>query len=677
METIPDVLVFLVLWDEDYGPQKIAAHPPSSLDIDNLGAFIFTTFQYFWDSPEKAFEKANFTLPLETHARKMRVLIQTIPNPKVRGGLQPYAVAVVLPDHLPDAQLPGFDPILIEISANYARTKEVSLPSFEKRLQNFFQQIQEIPVPPVPPTTYPFSAAVEDFQAGVRTYKEGTVASALPLILKSLGRFEADANTKLVMEATYLLASFFTQLKQYNAARSYFRRLKPLAQTLSHNAYRDVAMYMEAFCAYKLEDYYGAVPLLSGVHLEANKSVNPLQYRAIYGFTLSKLGRTSEALEQLREALELSQTTGKDTPAVTQQRTQILFEMAKINYNEGIWQAERTGFQKLETYQQFLTQSLAFCDEALKLWDSLKDFSSLFTGYQVAASLLSALSRPQESIQMYENALELFEDHKLKANLLPLFDKLVQLRTRLGLHQENAKAIRKFLARASSYTFLDILSLASYQEMAGDAFANGGALAEASKEYLHALDTYQQLKQPPLEMVSLLNKMIRHFEGLSDLSRVAILRSQLRELQTAARNPAPAGIVAPSLGNVKEFWIFHTETGLLLYGMVKETRVDADLLGGFLTALQEFSLNLSRQRLDTMVIGRDQFVFHYETGRECYILSRAPARLPNAQVKSVLLKIYNRFWREYSKFLTKFSGDTSPFENFGKILATLDFSSTE
>ncbi len=78
-----------------------------------------------------------------------------------------------------------------------------------------------------------------------------------------------------------------------------------------------------------------------------------------------------------------------------------------------------------------------------------------------------------------------------------------------------------------------------------------------------------------------------------------------------------------------------------------------------------------------MVIGSDQFVFHYEVGGAIFILCRAPARLPITQVESVLAKIYDRFLREYSPFLTKFSGDTTPFESFGKVLATLDFTSIE
>ncbi len=675
-DSLPDIISFIVLWDEDYGPQKIVVQPPTPLDIDNLGAFIFTAFQYFWDASGKAFEKASFSLPLETHARKMRVLIQTIPNPKVRGGLQPYAVAVILPDHLPDGQLAIFDPVLAEIAAVYARTKDVSLLSFEKPLQNLLQQLQEIPVPPSPLASYPFSAAVEDFQAGVRIYKEGAVASALPLILKALGRFEAEANSKLVMESTYLLASIFTQMKQYRAARAFFHRLMPLAQVLSHDTYRDHAIFMEAFCAYKLDDYHGALILLSSLKLEEHRMINPLQFHFIFGICLSKLGHPSKALEQLYKALELSQTLCKDTPALIPQRTQILFEIAKINYIEGIRQAERTGFQRREKYQKFITQSLDYCNQSLKLWESLKDFASLFNGCQIAAALLTVLDRPQESIQMYEKALELFEDHQLKVNIIPLFDRLVQLHARLGLYKENGRVIRKFLAKASSYAFLDIFSLATYQEMAGDAFVNSGELEEASRDYLHALETYQRLKWPPLEMVSLLEKMVRHFERISDSSRAADVRTRLQKIQAIiAIAPVPATKIVPSLGIVKEFWVFHSETSLLLYGMTNETRVDADLLGGFLTALQEFSMNLSRQRLDSMVIGSDQFIFHHEVGGAIFILCRAPARLPITQVKSVITKIYDRFWREYSPFLTKFLGDTTPFESFGKVLATLDFTS--
>ncbi len=678
MDSIPDLIVFLTIWDEEYGPQKVATYPTSTLDIESLGALIFTAFQYFWDSPEKSFEKSNFTLPLETHGRKIRVVLQTLPNDKVRGGLQPYATSLILPDHLPDTLVAGFDPILTEIGLKYANTKEVSLPLFEKRLYDYFHQALAIPVPPEPASTYPFSAAVEDFQTGVRMLKEGAATKALPSLLKALGRFEADTNTKLTMETIYLLASSLTQVKNFQAARAYFRRLKPLAQGQAHQNYSDLATFMEAFCASKLGDHQSAADLFSSMTVEENKSINPLQFHALYGMSLSKLGCNTDAIIQLRKALELCQVPANESTSLARQRAQILYELAMLYYNDGIRQAERSGFQKSDTYRPLLTQSWEFCTEVLKIWDSLNDFSNLFHGYQILGSLLSLLDRHKEAILMYEKSLALFEEHKVRTSILPLFDKIMQLRARLGLYQENARAIRKFLAITSSYTFLDILSLASYQEMAGDAFANSGDLGEASKEYLRALEVYQQLKQPPLEMVSLLQKLVHHFERASNPSRVAEFRDKLLEIQTKVVPAAsPPATSASLIGTIKELWIFHSYTGSLLFGIVKETRVDSDLLGGFLTALQEFSLNLSRQRLDTMVIGLDRFTFHYEVSRDIYILGRAPARVLETQVKSVLLKIYNRFWREYSRFLSDFSGDTKPFESFGKILVTLDFSENE
>ncbi|MFX1382466.1 MAG: hypothetical protein ACFFBP_08460, partial [Promethearchaeota archaeon] len=126
------------------------------------------------------------------------------------------------------------------------------------------------------------------------------------------------------------------------------------------------------------------------------------------------------------------------------------------------------------------------------------------------------------------------------------------------------------------------------------------------------------------------------------------------------------------LHTIGEIWIYSTSTGVTLFSYAPETQVDQDLLGGFLTAIQQFSLELSQKEFDSMVIGNDLFMFYKEPNMEFAIFGKASNKTPPELAKRILTIIYKRFWKEYAPSINDFKGDITPFITFKDIIESLD-----
>ena len=127
------------------------------------------------------------------------------------------------------------------------------------------------------------------------------------------------------------------------------------------------------------------------------------------------------------------------------------------------------------------------------------------------------------------------------------------------------------------------------------------------------------------------------------------------------------------LADVKEIWVFSSTTGITIFTYAPETQIDHDLLGGFLTAIQQFSIELSQKEFDSMVVGDDRYMIYQETGRDFYVLGRASAKSSEDTVREILSVVFKRFWKEYAPEIKDFTGNVQVFESFKEIINTLDF----
>jgi hypothetical protein len=122
------VISFFSSWDEEIGPEIIDFYPRSNVgDLEKLAIQIFTIYQFFWDNPEKDYQKTNLTLPINKISKKARIVFDAIPNPKVRGGFQPFIVVFLLPDYFTDDQLNEYNEVMLRIAQTYVKKKEEKL----------------------------------------------------------------------------------------------------------------------------------------------------------------------------------------------------------------------------------------------------------------------------------------------------------------------------------------------------------------------------------------------------------------------------------------------------------------------------------------------------------------------------------------------------------------------
>ena len=127
------------------------------------------------------------------------------------------------------------------------------------------------------------------------------------------------------------------------------------------------------------------------------------------------------------------------------------------------------------------------------------------------------------------------------------------------------------------------------------------------------------------------------------------------------------------IDDVREVWIF-MNMGTQIFSHAPETSVDPQLFGGFLSALTNFSKELTSNYLNGMQIGNDRYTFFREEDKPIFILSRSNLTTSMDFIEKILSKIYNEFWIQYSAFLEDFDDEISRFSNFEDILEKMDFS---
>ncbi|MHA1475352.1 MAG: hypothetical protein ACTSQ5_09205 [Promethearchaeota archaeon] len=77
--------------------------------------------------------------------------------------------------------------------------------------------------------------------------------------------------------------------------------------------------------------------------------------------------------------------------------------------------------------------------------------------------------------------------------------------------------------------------------------------------------------------------------------------------------------------------------------------------------------------MESFVIGDERYAFYFEEGKTFFIIGRASVQELDTRVTKVLSALYQKFDDEYGRFLIKFTGNVSPFQNFGEIMKAIDF----
>ena len=669
-----EIIAFITMWDEDIGPVIVDFYPKYKVgDLENLAIQIFTAYQFFWDAQDFKFQATKFILPIKSINRKSKVLLDLIPNLEVRGGLQPYIISLLVPDYFSDDDLKIFDEIMLKISQQFSRNQKISLKDYYQNIKDvlLLKVVEKEPKVEVS-EFYSYTAAMEDFQAGIKLFQTKNFDEVYKILKKVLQKFEQEEHKHLIMEVLYILASLFTQKKQYNVARGYFLRLEDISRDMENEKYLETSIFMGGFCAYKNENFPKALEKFENINIEKVNYLNKLQFYTIYGRVLVHFERFEEALEAFLKALLIS-TEMNSTVILKKQQSQILYELGVVNNKIAVEMLKNQGLTYEEDYQTYLQEAINHFTRCVDLLIELKDFNVLIYIYQLIGNIYDFLGEDLKFLDFYNKALNYATEIKDSGKKIKITNRIVQKQTKLKMYEENISRIKNILDNIEEYKIIDLYSVARFHQQLGDALVNTEKVDEGLEQFLKALEIFKGFKIPVFDQLQLLNRIIEIYTQKKEYEIVSSYSEDLKTVSDQLHNASiqPPKIFRP-MGDVKEIWVFCISKGIEFFSYAPFSEVDHDLLGGFLTAMQSFSLELSQNPLNSMMIGEDRYSFFQEEGYDFFILGRSAAKSSEEIVNKILSIIYARFWKEFAESIKSFECNITPFRRFTAVIEALD-----
>jgi len=671
-----DIMSFISIWDDEIGPKIVDIYPRFSVgDIEKMATKIFTFYQLFWESPDSEYQKTNFILPLSDLNRKAKILFDSIPNLQIRGNFQPFIIVLLVPDYFEDEQLKVYNEIILRISQDFFKNQNISLQKYFEDLKNIYT-LQLYKEPKIEISEYySYTAAMEDFQAGIKLFQTANYDQAYQILKNVLSKFEQEENKQLIMEVIYILASLFTQKKNFIVAGQYFKRLEDLAIKLEHQKYREISEFMQGFCLFKNEDFIEALKKFEQIDIKSSKFINKLQFFTIYGRILMNQEKFEEALQELKEALTIS-TEAKQSINIKKQQSQLLYELGVIKYKTAVKKIKALGL-KNDEYRTNLKEAIDFFERSEKLLMELKEHKKLSNIFQLIGNIFEILENQEIALEYYEKAYKSAETSKDLLKMVNLFNRIIQKQKKLNFHEKSIIKLRDFLSNIDQYNFIDLYTIAMFHLQLADSLLTTGKNSEGLNELIKSYEILSAFKIPIFEELDLLNRIIQEYSKRKDHDQI---NYYIEEYKKVSNNLKSVTIEKPKhfspLGDIKEIWVFSSKSGVELYNYAPETKIDHDLLGGFLTALQQFSLEISQKKLNNMVIGDDRYMIYGEEGYDFFMLGRANDKISIEIVKTILSKIFSRFWKEYSNYIQTFQGNVKHFQGFKDIIESLDLTLT-
>ncbi|TFG27745.1 MAG: hypothetical protein EU532_06815 [Promethearchaeota archaeon] len=670
----PLVVSLVALWDDEIGPKIIDLYPNSNIgDPERLVIHVFTIYQFFWDQPGSEFQRSNLTIPIAKLNKIALALFDIIPNPKIRGGFQPFIVVFLVPEYITEEQSKIYKEIQMKISQDFLRNQNFSLKEYYQEIKNsliitesFKEPIREID------EYYSYTAAMEDFKAGIKLFQTKNFEQAYSLLTKVLLKFEQENHKHLIMEVLYLIGSLLTQQKKFNEAEQYFDQLEGYAEDLNHEKYLELSIFMKGFFEYKMENYASARRKMEQINISKSKYINKMQYYTIYGKILQYYENDEEALQNLSKALEISNTLIK-SDKVKKERSQILYEMGVIQYKIAVNSINNLGLTKVNAISPILKEAINYFLQSAEISIELNEIEKLTSIYQLIGNLYETLGEDNKFIEFYTKAIDYADKEKLVEKKVRLLRRIIQKQIRLKNYEENINLLRNFFNQEDNLRFIDLHTISILHWQLANSLLSMGKKYEGISELMKSYELFKNFKVPVDEEIEILTEIIKFYEEMEDYEKVSFYQEKFNELSKSVDNYYKKDYCNYNpLAPIKEIWIYSTSTGVGLYNYSPETKVDIDLLGGLMIALQQFSVQISQEELQVMDIGEDRYLIHKEKEYDFFILGRSNLKTPIEIIEKILSKIYRRFWKEYSQEIKYFRGNVSIFRGFTKIIENLD-----
>ncbi|QEE14421.2 tetratricopeptide repeat protein [Promethearchaeum syntrophicum] len=520
--------------------------------------------------------------------------------------------------------------------------------------------------------SYSLTIAVEDFKQGVQLYQNKDLKAAYSLIRKALLKFQLEHQSKLILESTFLIANILFQLEKFNPAIKYFQELKIIALDLQHKKYLELSSFMLAFCQYKTRNYKKAFEIFESDLSDPIEYVNKLQLFTFRARTSSKLGYRDQSIQFFKEAIEICQ---KEQNGIQNegQKAQLYNEIGLELYYKILDEIKASGLSYLNDLNQnsqAFSLSIEYFQKAIEIWEKHGETKKFITTIQIIGNIYGYLKNLKKQIEYYNIALQKSEEINEFEQYIKISRNLIRILTNLKNSNELISLLQRVISVLNQNGVSDIIAIAEFHLKLGKTLLSLKQINNALYEFITALNIYERLKNPISEHKTTLNLIIQIYRESEDIEKLSYYSQQLSILEERFNeNTSPSD---DWLVVIKDFW-FITETGIEIFSYTPDVHINPTLFGGFISALQSLSEEISQKRMESFVIGNQRYSFYFEEGKPIFIIGRASIEELDTRVTKVLSVLYKRFFNEYGKFLVKFSGNVSPFQNFGEVMKTIDF----
>jgi len=671
--------LFVANWDEVYGPRVISHSVSPLFDFENIAINIFMTFQtIFGDATKIRFDRTYITLPFKSFEHIGRILFDVIPDPSTRGGLNPFIVVALVPEGLTDEQSSRFDRILDEIGENFKNSGTLSpdyLNPFISKIQIAYETIYGLESELVEPDeNYTLTTAANDMKQAIIFYQEKNFGAALPILRKVHIKFSRENQANLLIEVKFLIGSIYLQIKNYKEAVAYLQDLRDQADTLGHSKYSEQSRYLLGFCFFKSGQLGKAEETLRSFDITSAKFTNRTQYYNLCGQIYGKLKVYDKSITNFEQAYQKTTTLPPSQSKLQLlQQSQIQYDLGVQYYRRALDNVKKEGYGSGLSNEQNLIdleKSKSFFQSAAELRCKKSESGDCIGIYLLLSQIMGLLKNPDEQIKYLKMAYQsavYFRNYAQQINIITFIININESRNR---HQENIDLIKQVLNTLQNYALIEFSNFAFLHNILGQSYGKLNREEEALEEFIIALTYYKKLRVPAVEERVILEFLINYYKTRNERENLQYYQTQLENYSERVDAIPPKS--EPSLGMVKDFWIF-SSTGIEIFSHTPGQTFDPALLGGFLTAMQSFSIEFTEERLESFVMANYRYSFYLEPEKEFFVLGRSNIQDSERSVQRILKRLHEIFWKSYEPFLTNFNGDIQPYRSFMEIIREIDF----
>lgn len=665
MSTIPPCL-FIAKWNNELGSQLIQFYPSSlNFDLNLVSMKIFLTFNgLFFSEKQQDLKKVIFTLSINNIGRNARIFLDKPEPNNINNTQNLFAVVLLIPNYFSEDKLSEFDPILNKIGGAYKQSKTIDLTEFFGQIEytySFTQEIQDSEIKIE--DNYDLNRALMDFKTAIDFFSKKKYEQSYVLIRKAHLKFESLSEKKLLIESIYFLASILANLNNFKASLRYFESLLELSLNHKHQKYIEISYYMSGFCYFKLGEYELALEKFNKLRDSKHYFIDDFTLYFLYGRILRELGKPLEAKKMLKKAAIISENI-KPSDQMNKKKAKLYFEIGhvyyKLAFNAFSFQNE---LKESGEYMTFLEKALEQYNNSLNYWNLIKFYPGLIQTNRIIGDIFLLLNNPTASIESYQKAIDYSEISNDIFSRMSIFNLLIQNLENLSFYEEIIKKIDDMLSKIKAYAFLDLQTIAGYHFMLGKAFLKLVRYKEALSELLIALNIYNKFIVPHENETQVLKNILSIYEEMKEEKYIVYYKEQYKTaLEKLDKYKVKKEEKNKVLFLFQEIWIF-SDDGTPIFIYAPKSTLNPELFAGFITAIQNFSREMTTNELKSINIGFDKYSL-YKRNYPVFVLGRSSTDFLDNYLEKGLALIYEAFWENYGHKYKESAIDLSTFSDF-------------